>query len=93
VTAVQAAAGMMSYLGSVPVPADRLRVVLNHSAKDMSLPPANVAKALGHALDAVLPFDESQTNALAQGIPLVFLAKSAPLPPYVFGLASLLQKM
>lgn len=93
VTAVQAAKGIMSYLHSLSLPAERLRVVVNHAAKDMTLPSANIVMALGRTIDAELPYDESQANALLQGMPLVFLAKSAPLPPYVLGLASLLQKM
>ncbi len=93
VTTVPSAAAMLEYFNSINVPSQRLRVVLNHPSPNLSLPLTAIERELGRAIDAILPFDPSQARALAQGLPLAFSTVTNAVPPYLAGLAMLLQKL
>ncbi len=92
ITTVQTALGTLAFMQSLNIPNERIRIVVNQPAPNLSLATANIEKALGRAVDVSLPFEPLQTQALAQGIPLAFSA-TGTLPPYIMGLALLLQKL
>jgi CheY-like chemotaxis protein len=79
VGAVQTAIGTLRSLANLPVPENRIRIVLNQVSPEPGLPPAAVEKALGRPPDWVMPYDRAQAAALAQGTPLVFAQPAAPL--------------
>ena len=93
VMTVPSAAAMLEYFNSINVPPQRLRVVLNHPSPNLSLPLPAIERELGRAIDAILPFDPAQARALAQGLPLAFSTVTNAVPPYLAGLAMLLQKL
>jgi len=79
VGAVQTAIGTLKSLASLPVPENRIRIVLNQVSPEPGLPPTAVEKALGRPPDWVIPYDRAQTAALTHGAPLVFSQPAAPL--------------
>jgi|GEM_PF-373273 len=93
VTTVPSAAAMLEYFNSINLPPQRLRVVLNHPSPNLSLPLTAIERGLGRAIDAILPYDPSQARALAQGLPLAFSTVTNAVPPYLAGLAMLLQRL
>jgi CheY-like chemotaxis protein/MinD-like ATPase involved in chromosome partitioning or flagellar assembly len=93
VTLVPGAAAMLEYFNSINVPLDRLRVVLNHPSPNLSLPLPAIERGLNHSIDAILPFDPAQGRALLQGQPLATATITKEVPPYLAGLAMLLQKL
>ena len=93
VTTVPAAAAMLGFINSLNVPPHRVRIVLNHPSHNLSMPLPAVERELGRAIDAILPYDVSQSRALAQGVPLAFSPATSAVPPYLAGLAMLLHKI
>jgi DNA-binding response OmpR family regulator len=79
VGAVQTAIGTLRSLANLPVPENRIRIVLNQVSPEPGLPQAAVEKALGRLPAWVMPYDRAQAAALAQGTPLVFAQPAAPL--------------
>jgi DNA-binding response OmpR family regulator len=79
VGAVQTAIGTLRSLANLPVPENRIRIVLNQVSPEPGLPQAAVEKALGRPPDWVMPYDRAQAAALTQGTPLVFAQPAAPL--------------
>lgn len=86
--AVQTAIGTVRALPGLSVFDEQVKVLLNNPSHEAQVPQAAVEKALGRALDAVVPFDPSQAAAVAQGIPLVAGAPSAPLVYALTGFAA-----
>lgn len=79
VGAVQTAIGTLRVLANLGVAEGKLKVLLNQVTPEAGLPQAAVEKALGRAMDAVVPFDRMQASALAHGTPLVFGQPASPL--------------
>jgi pilus assembly protein CpaE len=51
-------------------PADHTLIVLNQVSPQRALPQAAIEKAIARTITTVVPFDESQSSALSQGMPL-----------------------
>ena len=73
VSSIQSLASTLPVLKQAGVEAERMRVVLNHTSPATGLPQSAVEKALGRAVDIVLPYQSNQAKALVQGQPLVLL--------------------
>jgi CheY-like chemotaxis protein len=79
VGAVQSAISTLRALTDLPVADSHLRLALNQVSPDPGVPQASVEKALGRAVDLVVPYDRAQAAALMQGTPLVFMQPGTPL--------------
>lgn len=88
VGSVETARGSLRTLAALSVTDAQLRLILNQPTAEAQVPQAAAEKALGRALDAVVPFDRAQAAALAQGLPLILSQPQAALPQAVIGLAA-----
>jgi CheY-like chemotaxis protein len=88
VGAVQTTLGTLRALASLNLADSQIRLVLNQTAPEVLVPQSAVEKALGRPMDVVLPFERLQSQALAQGIPLVLNHPTSPLVASIAGLAA-----
>jgi pilus assembly protein CpaE len=88
VGSVQTTLGTLRMLAALNIPDAQIKIVLNQNGPEASVPQAAVEKALGRALDAVIPYEKAQATALAQGIPLVLSQPGAALVTAVAGFAA-----
>jgi pilus assembly protein CpaE len=79
VGSVQTAIATLRALPSLSVFDEQVKVILNYPNHEGHVSQAAVEKALGRAVDAVVPFDAGQVSAVAQGVPLIFGQANTPL--------------
>ena len=75
---IQSFTNTLPVLEEAGVEPERMRVVLNHTSPATGIPQSAVEKALGRAVDIVLPYQANQDRAIVQGQPLVLLEPGSP---------------
>ena len=92
ITAVQATIASLSFLNkTLNIPSENIRIVLNQTSPNLSLPAVGIEKALGRTIDISLPFEPSHASAVALGTPLAFGATGNLA--YILGVRELIQKL
>ena len=79
VSSLQTTAATLRIIKAMNVPDEKSLLLLNCVAPKPGLAASAIEKALGRTLTISLPYDESQVQALGQGIPLILSQPAAPL--------------
>jgi pilus assembly protein CpaE len=79
VASLQTTAAKLRILGAMTMPEDKVILVSNQVMPRAGLSQQAIEKALNRQLKIVIPYDETQMQALAQGTPLVQSNPDAPL--------------
>ncbi len=80
VAALQTTAASLRLLNSFKVPDDKIKLISNQVMPRPGLTSPAIEKALGRPIQASIPYDEAQAQALGQGTPLAQSYPDAPLP-------------
>jgi MinD-like ATPase involved in chromosome partitioning or flagellar assembly len=70
VASVQTTSATLRAINGLGHVADRTLIVLNQVSPQRALPQAAIEKAIARTITTVVPFDENQTSAMSQGMPL-----------------------
>ncbi len=86
-SALQTTVMTLRALQSAGIPAERIRVVVNHATGPGMLNLQTIERALGRAPMLTVPFDPNQAAALVHGTPLILSHPNGPLATAVQQLA------
>ncbi len=73
-TAIQANGSLATILQSAAVDLKNVRVIVNRSRPEATIPASAIAKTIGLPISGELPYDPNQIQALRRGVPTVVLA-------------------
>lgn len=90
VASLQTTAATLRVIKAMNVPDEKMLLVLNQPTPKVGLSSTAIEKALGRPLTIGVPYDDTQSQALAQGTPLVI---SQPNSPMVVGVKQLIQAL
>ncbi len=90
VAAIHSNSNLVSMLTSMNVDMKNVRVVVNHTRPEPGTPIPVIAKAIGGAVSAELPYDINQLQALRRGVPSVVMVPDSPYALALQGLTRLL---
>ncbi|HZY44182.1 MAG TPA: response regulator [Anaerolineae bacterium] len=79
VGSLQSTVGAMRVLKTTKIPDERVQLIANQVMPKPGLAMQAIEKALGHGFKGSLPYDEAQSAAIAQGLPLMTSQSSSPL--------------
>ncbi len=79
VGSLQSTVGTLRALKAARVPDEHVQLIANQVMPKPGLALQAIEKALGQGFKGALPYDEMQSNAIGQGLPLVSSAAASPL--------------
>ncbi|HEY4721911.1 MAG TPA: hypothetical protein VII92_08700, partial [Anaerolineae bacterium] len=71
VGSLQSAVGVLRALKAAKIPDERIHLIANQIMLKPGLALPAMEKALGHGFKGALPYDEAQSSAIGQGVPLM----------------------
>ena len=78
VGSLQSAVGVLRALKAAKVPDERILLIANQIMPNAGLALPSIEKALGHSFKGALPYDEAQSGAISQGVPLLIGQPDSP---------------
>ncbi len=78
VGSLQSTVGVLRALKMAKIPDDKIELIANQTMPRPGLALPAIEKALGHGFRGKLPYDETQSNAVSQGMPLMLSHPDSP---------------
>jgi pilus assembly protein CpaE len=79
VGSLQSTVGALRAMKAAKVPDEKIELIANQNMPRPGLALPAIEKALGHGFKGKLPYDENQSTALGQGVPLLLSQPDSPL--------------
>lgn len=87
VGSLQSTVGTLRVCKAAKIPDERIHLIANQVMPKAGLPLPAIEKALGQGFKGALPYDESQSNAIGQGLPLMSALPNSPFAAAIKSLA------
>jgi Flp pilus assembly CpaE family ATPase len=87
VGSLQSTVGALRAMKLAKVPDERLELIANQTMAKPGLALPAIEKALGHGFVGKLPYDETQSNAIGQGTPMMLSQPNSPFAAAIKALA------
>ena len=87
VGSLQSTVGALRALKAAKIPDERIQLIANQVMPKPGLALPAIEKALGHGFKSSLAYDEAQSNAIAQGLPLTTQQPSSSFAAAIRALA------
>jgi CheY-like chemotaxis protein/MinD-like ATPase involved in chromosome partitioning or flagellar assembly len=79
VGSLQSTVGALRAMKTAKVPDEKIELIANQNMAKPGLALPSIEKALGHGFKHQLPYDEAQSTAIGQGVPLMLGQPDSPL--------------